>query len=173
MKYYSTNKQAPDATLEEAVVKGLAADKGLFMPFAIKPLPQDFYDSIDTLGFQEIAYRVADAFFGEDVPADTLKQIVYDTLSFDVPLVKVTENIYSLEVLSVGGHVKHGTYVSSHLHLNVTYLLEAEEHESLSIKLDENSNVSWFSPEEAIRASSEQWFKENIYNKLISKMKQK
>ena len=98
MQYYSTNKQAPDVTLEEAVVKGLAADKGLFMPFTIKPLPQEFYDSIDTLGFQEIAYRVADAFFGEDVPADTLKQIVYDTLSFDVPLVKVTENIYSLEL---------------------------------------------------------------------------
>lgn len=69
MQYYSTNKQAPDVTLEEAVVKGLAADKGLFMPFTIKPLPQEFYDSIDTLGFQEIAYRVADAFFGEDVPA--------------------------------------------------------------------------------------------------------
>ena len=65
MQYYSTNKQAPDVTLEEAVVKGLAADKGLFMPFTIKPLPQEFYDSIDTLGFQEIAYRVADAFFGE------------------------------------------------------------------------------------------------------------
>ena len=71
MKYYSTNKQAPEATLEEAVVKGLAADKGLFMPFTIKTLPQEFYDSIDTLSFQEIAYRVADAFFGEDVPADT------------------------------------------------------------------------------------------------------
>ena len=98
MKYYSTNKQAPEATLEEAVVKGLAADKGLFMPFTIKTLPQEFYDSIDTLSFQEIAYRVADAFFGEDVPADTLKQIVYDTLSFDVPLVRVTENIYSLEL---------------------------------------------------------------------------
>ena len=84
MKYYSTNKQAPDASLEEAVVKGLAADKGLFMPYSIKPLPQDFYDSIDTLSFQEIAYRVADAFFGEDVPAETLKQIVYDTLNFDV-----------------------------------------------------------------------------------------
>ncbi len=98
MKYYSTNKQAPEATLEEAVVKGLAADKGLFMPFSIKPLPQEFYDSIDTLSFQEIAYRVADAFFGEDVPADTLKQIVYDTLSFDVPLLRVTENIYSLEL---------------------------------------------------------------------------
>lgn len=91
MKYYSTNKQAPEATLEEAVVKGLAADKGLFMPFTIKTLPQEFYDSIDTLSFQEIAYRVADAFFGEDVSADTLKQIVYDTLSFDVPLVRVTE----------------------------------------------------------------------------------
>lgn len=87
MKYYSTNKLAPEATLEEAVVKGLAADKGLFMPFTIKPLPQEFFDSIDTFSFQEIAYRVADAFFGEDVPADTLKQIVYDTLSFDVPLV--------------------------------------------------------------------------------------
>lgn len=98
MQYYSTNKQAPSATLEEAVVKGLAADKGLFMPFTIKPLPQEFYDTIDTLGFQEIAYRVADAFFGEDVPADTLKQLVYDTLSFDVPLVRVTENIYSLEL---------------------------------------------------------------------------
>ena len=98
MKYYSTNKQAPDASLEEAVVKGLAADKGLFMPYSIKPLPQDFYDSIDTLSFQEIAYRVADAFFGEDVPAETLKQIVYDTLNFDVPLVKVTEDIYLLEL---------------------------------------------------------------------------
>lgn len=98
MQYYSTNKQAPDATLEEAVVKGLASDKGLFMPFAIKSLPQEFYDNIDTLSFQEIAYRVADAFFGEDVPADTLKQIVYDTLNFDVPLVKVADNIYTLEL---------------------------------------------------------------------------
>lgn len=98
MKYYSTNRKTPDVSLEEAVVKGLAADKGLFMPTTIKPLPQEFYDSIDRLSFQEIAYRVADAFFGEDVAADTLKQIVYDTLNFDVPLVKVTERIYALEL---------------------------------------------------------------------------
>ena len=98
MKYYSTNKQAPEATLEEAVVKGLAADKGLFMPYTISPLPEDFYANIGTLDFREIAFRVAGAFFGEDVPADTLRQIVYDTLSFDVPLVKVTERIYSLEL---------------------------------------------------------------------------
>ena len=98
MKYYSTNKQAADATLEEAVVKGLAADKGLFMPYEIKRLPQSFFDEIQDLSFQEIAYRVADAFFGEDVPADILKQLVYDTLSFDAPVVKVKENIYSLEL---------------------------------------------------------------------------
>lgn len=98
MKYYSTNKQENNVSLEDAVVKGLAIDKGLYMPDVIKALPQEFYDQIDTLSFQEIAYRVADAFFGEDVSADTLKQIVYDTLSFDVPLVKVTDNIFSLEL---------------------------------------------------------------------------
>ena len=98
MKYYSTNHQAPDATLQEAVVKGLASDKGLYMPYVIKMLPQSFYDNIENLSFQEIAYQVADAFFGEDVPADTLKQIVYDTLSFDAPAVKVKENIWSLEL---------------------------------------------------------------------------
>jgi threonine synthase len=98
MKYYSTNHQAPDATLQEAVVKGLASDKGLYMPHVIKALPQSFYDHIENFSFQEIAYQVADAFFGEDVPADILKQIVYDTLNFDVPAVKVKENIYSLEL---------------------------------------------------------------------------
>ena len=98
MRYYSTNKQTSETSLEEAVVRGLAADKGLFMPSTIQALPQDFYDNIDTLCFQEIACRVADAFFGEDVPADTLKRIVYDTLNFDVPLVKVTDGIYSLEL---------------------------------------------------------------------------
>lgn len=98
MKYYSTNKQAPIADLQDAVVKGLASDKGLFMPEGIKQLPAEFYENIDKMSFQEIAYQVADAFFGEDVPADTLKEIVYDTLNFDVPLVEVKENIYSLEL---------------------------------------------------------------------------
>ena len=98
MKYYSTNKKASDATLEEAVVRGLAGDKGLYMPRSIKTLPKSFYDEIENLSFQEIAYRVADAFFGEDIPADTLKHIVYDTLNFDTPVVKVKDNIYSLEL---------------------------------------------------------------------------
>lgn len=98
MIYYSTNGQAPDATLSEAVVKGLASDKGLFMPEKIKPLPQEFFDSIQDMSFQEIAFEVANAFFGEDIEHDTLRKIVYDTLSFDAPAVKVEENIYSLEL---------------------------------------------------------------------------
>ena len=98
MKFYSTNGQAPIATLEKAVVKGLAEDKGLYMPERIKALPQEFFDNIENLSFQEIAYTVADAFFGEDVPAEDLKRIVYDTLAFDCPCVKVTDSIYSLEL---------------------------------------------------------------------------
>jgi len=98
MLYYSTNKKAPIANLEEAVVKGLASDKGLFMPEKIKTLPKEFFDKITDLSFQEIAYTVADAFFGEDVEADTLKKIVYDTLNFDTPIVKLKDNIYSLEL---------------------------------------------------------------------------
>lgn len=98
MKYYSTNGKAPEADLHKAVVKGLAEDKGLYMPETLKKLPQDFFDNIQDMSFQEISYRVADAFFGEDVPANTLKKIVYDTLSFDCPTVKVNDNIYSLEL---------------------------------------------------------------------------
>ena len=98
MLFYSTNHQAPAATLEKAVVKGLAEDKGLYMPERIKPLPASFYEQIDQLSFQEIAYNVADAFFGEDVDAESLRQIVYDTLSFDCPVVEVTPSIYSLEL---------------------------------------------------------------------------
>ena len=98
MKYYSTNGKAPVATLEKAVVKGLAEDKGLYMPEHIKPLPQSFFDNIENLSFQENAYTVADAFFGEDVDAESLRQIVYDTLAFDCPCVSVTDTIYSLEL---------------------------------------------------------------------------
>ena len=75
MKYYSTNGKAPLATLQKAVVKGLAEDKGLYMPQSINPLPQSFFGSIQDLSFQEIAYQVADCFFGEDVEADALRRV--------------------------------------------------------------------------------------------------
>jgi threonine synthase len=98
MKYYSTNHNAPIASLKEAVTKGLAADKGLFMPESIKRLPNDFFANIEKMNLADMAYEVANAFFGEDVDAPTLKKIVSETLNFDIPLVKVTDDIYSLEL---------------------------------------------------------------------------
>lgn len=84
----------------------------------------------------------------------------------------VSEEIYSLEVLTVDGHMKRGEYVSSHLHLNVCYLLEAQEDETLHSKPDENSGVAWFPLDEAVKASSEPWFREHIYKKLNQKLQQ-
>ena len=98
MKYFSTNHKAPIATLKKAVVKGLAEDRGLYMPEEIKKLPKEFFDNIENYSFQEIACVVADAFFGEDVNAEDLKKIVCETLSFETPLAQVEDNIYSLEL---------------------------------------------------------------------------
>ena len=98
MQYYSTNGKAPRADLRKAVVKGLAEDRGLYMPERLNRLPDSFFHTIDKLSFQEIAFTVAQAFFGEDIPEDRLKAIVYDTLSFDCPVVKVKDGIYSLEL---------------------------------------------------------------------------
>ena len=98
MKYYSTNGNAPIADLHKAVVKGLAEDRGLYMPEEIKLLPKIFFDNIHEMSFQQIAYNVASAFFGEDVDLDALQDIVYDTLSFDCPVKKVKDNIYALEL---------------------------------------------------------------------------
>ena len=98
MKYYSTNGKAPLASLEKAVVKGLAEDRGLYMPERIEKMPKAFFENMSNMSFQDIAYNVASNFFGEDVDEDALQDIVYDTLSFDCPVVKVTGNIYSLEL---------------------------------------------------------------------------
>ena len=84
-------------------------------------------------------------------------------------VVPVTRELFSLEILTVDGHEKRGQYVSSHLHLNVSYLLEADPDQPIRRKADENSAVGWFTPEEAIAASSEAWFRERIYPKLIEK----
>lgn len=98
MKYYSTNHHAPATSLEEAVVKGLASDRGLFMPEHIDRLPDEFFENIDKFTFQEIACRVAEAFFGEDIPKEDIDRIVCDTLAFDCPVVEVEPSIYSLEL---------------------------------------------------------------------------
>ena len=98
MKYYSTNHQAPEADLRKAVVKGLAEDRGLYMPETIHRLPKAFFDDMPAMRFQDIAFNVAAAFFGDDVDLDGLQDLVYDTLQFDCPVVKVKDNIYSLEL---------------------------------------------------------------------------
>ena len=84
----------------------------------------------------------------------------------------VSPSIYSVEILTVDGHEKRGVYVSSHLHLNVTYLLEADPSVPVRRKPDENSAVAWFGLEEAVAASSEPWFRERIYQKLNAKLAQ-
>ena len=98
MKYYSTNKQTSEVSLKEAVIKGLAADNGLFMPERIEKFDPGFFETIHHLSFQEISFEVAKKFFGEDVEESHLKEIVFDTLQFDCPVVKVTDNIWSLEL---------------------------------------------------------------------------
>ena len=82
----------------------------------------------------------------------------------------VSEEIFSIEILTVDGHVKRGKYVPSHLHLNVTYLLEADEAEVLRVKPDENSGVAWFSLEEALEKCTEPWMIKWIYSKLNAKL---
>ena len=98
MRYYSTNRNTPNVTLKEAVVKGLAADNGLFMPESINKFEPSFFNNIQNLTFQEIAFEVAKKFFGDDIDEAKLKEIVFDTLEFDCPVVKVTNSIYSLEL---------------------------------------------------------------------------
>ncbi|MBR0040481.1 MAG: NUDIX hydrolase [Oscillospiraceae bacterium] len=82
----------------------------------------------------------------------------------------VSEEIFSLEVLTVDGHEKRGKYVPSHLHMNVTYLLEADESERVRVCEEENAGVRWFALDEALKASTEPWFVERIYKKLNSKL---
>ena len=98
MMYYSTNGKAPEASLRKAVIKGLAEDRGLYMPVRIPALPESFLQTMGERSFVENATVVADAFFGEDVPAADLQRIVAETLSFDCPLREVEPGIYALEL---------------------------------------------------------------------------
>ena len=98
MQYYSTNKQSPLADLEEVVIKSLASDKGLYMPESIPVIGKNVIAKMKDMSFQEIGDIVAQAFFGKDMDSQALRNIVYDTLSFDTPVVHVNDNIYSLEL---------------------------------------------------------------------------
>lgn len=104
----------------------------------------------------------------EDLLAVALREVREETGIKRVE--PVTRDIYSLEVLTVDGHEKRGNYVPSHLHMNVTYLLEADEDEALTVCEEENSGVRWFLLEDALAASTEPWFVERIYRKLNEKL---
>ena len=105
----------------------------------------------------------------EDLARVSLKEVREETGVQSARL--VSDEIYSLEVLTVDGHEKRGEYVPSHLHLNVTYLIEADEHDPLTVCEEENSGVQWFTLEGALTASSEPWFVQRIYRKLNEKLK--
>lgn len=98
MQYYSTNGNAPMASLQDAVVKGLATDRGLYMPERLPTIPKAFFNNIAEMSLQEISYVVANTLFGEDIESAILKKIVYETLNFDIPLKHVSGNRYSLEL---------------------------------------------------------------------------
>ena len=86
-------------------------------------------------------------------------------------VIPITDKIYSFEIINVNGHEKRGRYVGSHVHLNVTYLLEAEENEEIRVKEDENSGVKWIAISEVLNASPEPWVRDRIYSKILNKMK--
>ena len=98
MNYYSLNNKNHSVSFQEAVVQGLAADRGLYFPSEITPLPSTFYDNIEQLSHEEIAYQVIQQFVGNEIPEADLKQIIAETLCFDFPCVAVEENIFSLEL---------------------------------------------------------------------------
>ena len=98
MKYYSLNHNAPKVSFQEAVIQGLAPDQGLYFPEHLTPISASFFDKIETLSNEEIAFQVIHEFVGDEIPEINLRQIITETLCFDFPLVKVENNIYSLEL---------------------------------------------------------------------------
>jgi threonine synthase len=98
MKYYSLNKKAPNTSFKEAVIKGIAPDKGLYFPESITPLPASFFENIDDLSYEEIAFEAIKQFVSPDIPEAVLKTIIAETLSFDFPIVEINEKISTLEL---------------------------------------------------------------------------
>ena len=98
MKYYSTNRQVPEVSFEEAIFRGLPDDNGLYMPKNIPQLPSGFFTNIQNLSLAEIGYEVASRLIEDEIPEDDLRQLVSDTLAFDIPVVEVEDGIYSMEL---------------------------------------------------------------------------
>ena len=98
MNFYSLNKQAPSASFKEAVIRGIAPDRGLYFPETITALPETFFENIEDYSNLEIAFRAIEQFVGEDIPADALKEILAEVLDFDFPVVEIEDNAATLEL---------------------------------------------------------------------------
>ena len=105
----------------------------------------------------------------KDLLTVALKEVQEESSLTDIR--PVSTDIFSVEVLTVDGHIKKGEYVSSHLHLNITYLIEADEAQLIQIKADENSQIGWFLLDDGVQASNEKWFRDNVYSKLNQKLR--
>ena len=98
MNFYSLNKKAPDVSFKDAVIKGIAPDKGLYFPESITPLPDSFFENIETFSNQEIAFVAIRQFVSDEIPDDELKEILNEVLDFDFPIVRLEENVATLEL---------------------------------------------------------------------------
>lgn len=153
----------PDAFSRENLVAHMTASAWVVNPGRTRALMiyHNLYDSWAWMGGHADGDR--------DLLAVALREVREESgLARVEPL---CEEIFSLEILTVDGHVKRGQYVPSHLHMNVTYLLEADESQALAVKPDENSGVRWFELDKAVEASSEAWFREWIYPKLNERVR--
>ncbi len=98
MNFYSLNKQAPKVSFKDAVIKGIAPDKGLYFPESITPLPASFFENIESLSNTEIAFEAIKQFVSSEIPEDRLKKILSTVLDFDFPVVEINENTATLEL---------------------------------------------------------------------------
>jgi len=98
MNYYSLNNKDNKSTFEDAVVKGIAPDRGLYFPENITPLPSEFFKNIENYSYEEIAFKAIQQFIGDEIPETILKDIIKETIDFEFPVVKVEDNIYALEL---------------------------------------------------------------------------
>lgn len=140
MNYYSLNYNSSTVGFLEAVLKGLAPDRGLYFPETIPSLPQDFIESIPELSNHELAFSAIAPFVGDDIPEDRLRRIVEETLSFDFPIVPITQSIASLELFQ-GPTLAFKDVGARFMARCLAYAHEVQEQKKLTILVADRKSV--------------------------------